>query len=48
MSVIIVSQQNMIAHLERNMRIMGERLRMHDVKFQCLEVVEPTVIGFDT
>jgi hypothetical protein len=32
--------------MERNIRIMGDRLRMHDTKFDCLAAVEPEVVNY--
>jgi hypothetical protein len=45
-SALLIAQQHKMAMLERNVWIMGDRLRMHDTKFDCLAAVEPEVINY--
>jgi hypothetical protein len=45
-SALLIVQQHRMAMLERNTRIMGDHLRMHNAKFDCLVVVKPEVVNF--
>jgi hypothetical protein len=45
-SALLITQQHKMAMLERNVQIMGDRLRMHDTKFDCLAAVEPEVVNY--
>jgi hypothetical protein len=45
-STLLIAQQHRMVMLERNTRIMGDHLRMHDTKFNCLVVVEPEVVNY--
>jgi hypothetical protein len=45
-SALFIAQQHKMAMLERNVQIMGDRLRMHDTKFDCLVAVEPEVVNY--
>jgi hypothetical protein len=45
-SALLIAQQHKMAMLERTIRIMGDRLRMHDTKFDCLAAVEPEVVNY--
>jgi hypothetical protein len=45
-NALLIAQQHRMAMLERNTRIMGDRLRMHNTKFDCLAAVEPEVVNY--